>query len=99
MRIYPRGAQWHLEFKRQRKKSFSRSKTTGYLSSKIEKRILPACSGNERKGRYVSVCCHGSLILNGLTNQELWQMYKKYLEAKKLLMSHFEFIYHFKPFG
>ncbi len=34
---------------------------------------LPTLKGNERKGRYVVMLCHDSLIFKRLTNQELIQ--------------------------
>nr|WP_294942577.1 hypothetical protein [uncultured Mucilaginibacter sp.] len=34
---------------------------------------MPALLGNERKGRYVALLCHDSLIFKGLINQELRQ--------------------------
>jgi len=34
---------------------------------------MPALLGNERKGRYVALLCHDSLIFKRLTNQELLQ--------------------------
>ena len=52
-----------------------------YLNSKIQ--CLPALLGNERKGRYVALLCHDSLIFKRLTNQELDAKIENYINLSK----------------
>lgn len=44
-----------------------------FILQKNKKKNFACRLGNERKGRYVDLLCHDSLIFNGLTNQELRQ--------------------------